>query len=120
MDERMTSTTFEIPGYRIVDNFGVVRGITVRSRSVFGTIGATFQTLRGGNISLYTELCEMTRIEAFHILLAHASEVGANALVGVRYDATEISTGVTEVLCYGTAVKVEPVAIPSHHQLGSE
>jgi uncharacterized protein YbjQ (UPF0145 family) len=109
MDERMTSTTFEIPGYRIVENLGLVRGITVRSRSVFGTIGAAFQTLRGGNITIYTELCEMTRIEAFRILLQHASEVGANALVGIRYDATEVMTGVTEVLCYGTAVKVEPV-----------
>lgn len=109
MDERMTSTTFEIPGYRIVENLGLVRGITVRSRSVFGTIGAAFQTLRGGNITILTELCEMTRIEAFRILLQHASEVGANGLVGIRYDATEIMTGVTEVLCYGTAVKVEPV-----------
>ena len=108
MDERMTSTTFEIPGYRIVENLGVVRGITVRSRSVIGNVGAAFQTLVGGNITIYTELCEMTRIEAFRILLQHASEVGANALVGVRYDATEIMKGVTEVLCYGTAVKVEP------------
>jgi uncharacterized protein YbjQ (UPF0145 family) len=120
MDERMTSTTFEIPGYQVVENFGVVRGITVRSRSVFGTIGAAFQTLLGGNITLYTELCEMTRIEAFRILLQHASEVGANALIGVRYDATEIMTGVTEVLCYGTAVKVEPVEIASQRQLRPE
>jgi uncharacterized protein YbjQ (UPF0145 family) len=117
MDERMTSTTFEIPGYRIVENFGVVRGITVRSRSVFGTIGAGFQTLRGGNITIFTELCEMTRIEAFRILLQHAAEVGANALVGVRYDATEIMTGVTEVLCYGTAVRVEPDGSGARHQL---
>ena len=109
VDERMTSTTFEIPGYHIVENLGLVRGITVRSRSVFGTIGAALQTLRGGNITIYTELCEMTRIEAFRILLQHAGEVGANALVGIRYDATEVMTGVTEVLCYGTAVRVEPV-----------
>ena len=120
VDERMTSTTFEIPGYHIVENFGVVRGITVRSRSLFGTLGAAFQTLRGGNITLYTELCEMTRIEAFRILLQHAAEVGANALVGVRYDATEIMTGVTEVLCYGTAVRVEPGMPDTHHQLSSE
>jgi uncharacterized protein YbjQ (UPF0145 family) len=113
MDERMTTTTFELPGYRVVKNFGVVRGITVRSRSVFGTLGATLQTLRGGNIGIFTELCEMTRIEAFRILLTHATEVGANALLGVRYDATEIMTGVTEVLCYGTAVQVEPVGVPS-------
>jgi uncharacterized protein YbjQ (UPF0145 family) len=109
VDERMTSTTFEIPGYHIVENFGLVRGITVRSRSIFGTIGASLQTLRGGNITIFTELCEMTRIEAFRILLQHAGEVGANALVGIRYDATEVMTGVTEVLCYGTAVRVEPV-----------
>lgn len=109
MDERMTSTTFELPGYEAVYNFGVVRGITVRSRSLFGTIGAAFQTIRGGNITLLTELCEMTRIEAFHILLEHATDVGANAVIGVRYDATEIMSGVTEVLCYGTAVTVRPV-----------
>ena len=108
MDARMTSTTFELPGYRIVENFGVVRGITVRSRSVIGTFGAALQTLRGGNISLFTELCEMTRIEAFHILLDHARDVGGNAVVGVRYDATEVMSGVTEVICYGTAVLVEP------------
>ena len=108
MDARMTSTTFELPGYRIVENFGVVRGITVRSRSVFGTFGAALQTLRGGNISLFTELCEMTRIEAFHILLDHAAQVGGNAVVGVRYDATEVMAGVTEVICYGTAVLAEP------------
>jgi uncharacterized protein YbjQ (UPF0145 family) len=120
MDEHMTSTTFDLPGYEVVENLGVVRGITVRSRSVFGTIGAAFQTLRGGNITLLTELCEMTRIEAFRILLQHAGEIGANAVLGVRYDATEIMNGVTEVLCYGTAVKVEPAGIPSHHQLKPE
>lgn len=108
MDERMTSTTFELNGYRVVQSLGMVRGITVRSRSVFGTIGAGFQTLFGGNITLLTELCETARLEAFRILLDHAEEMGANAVVGIRYDATEIMTGVTEVICYGTAVLVEP------------
>ncbi len=107
MNERMTSTTFDLPGYHVVESLGVVRGITVRSRSVFGTIGAALQTLRGGNITILTELCEMTRIEAFRIMLQHADEIGANAVLGVRYDATEILSGVTEVLCYGTAARVE-------------
>jgi uncharacterized protein YbjQ (UPF0145 family) len=88
----------------------VVRGITVRSRSVFGTMGAALQTLRGGNISLLTELCEQARLEAFHILLSHAEEVGANAVLGIRYDATELMQGVSEVLCYGTAARVERTA----------
>ena len=104
----MTSTTFSIDGYRIRQNLGVVRGIVVRSRSVFGTIGAGLQTLVGGNISLFTELCEKTRNEAFDLMLAHAQQVGANGVVGIRYDATEVMQGVTEVLCYGTAV----VAVP--------
>jgi len=106
---RMTTTAFTIDGYRIVETFGVVRGITVRSRSIFGTIGGSLQTIFGGNISLFTELCEQTRSEAFDLLLEHASEIGANAVLGVRYDATEVMDGVTEVLCYGTAVVVEPV-----------
>jgi uncharacterized protein YbjQ (UPF0145 family) len=107
---RMTTTAFTIDGFRIVKSFGVVRGITVRSRSVFGTIGASLQTLVGGNITLFTELCEQTRAEAFEMMVAHAREMGANAVIGVRYDATEIMQGVTEVLCYGTAAVVEPVA----------
>jgi uncharacterized protein YbjQ (UPF0145 family) len=102
----MTSTTFELEGYRITRNLGVVRGITVRSRSIFGTIGASLQTLVGGNISLFTELCEKTRGEAFEMMLRHAQEAGANAVIGIRYDATEVMQGVTEVLCYGTAVIV--------------
>jgi uncharacterized protein YbjQ (UPF0145 family) len=106
----MTTTTFTLDGYRISRTLGVVRGITVRSRSIFGTIGGSLQTLVGGNISLFTELCEKTRNEAFDMMLAHAKESGANAVVGVRYDATEVMQGVTEVLCYGTAVFVAPEA----------
>lgn len=108
MIHKMTSTTFTIDGYRIRQNLGVVRGIVVRSRSVFGTIGASLQTLVGGNITLFTELCEKTRNEAFDLMLGHAQQVGANAVIGIRYDATEVMQGVTEVLCYGTAVVVEP------------
>jgi uncharacterized protein YbjQ (UPF0145 family) len=110
MTHPMTTTTFTLDGYRIVRTLGVVRGITVRSRSIFGTIGGSLQTLVGGNISLFTELCEKTRNEAFDMMLAHARNVGANAVVGVRYDATELMQGVTEVLCYGTAVVVAPEA----------
>jgi uncharacterized protein YbjQ (UPF0145 family) len=106
MTHRMTSTTFTIEGFRITHNHGVVRGIVVRSRSIFGTIGASLQTLVGGNITLYTELCEKTRNEAFDLMLTHARQVGANAVIGIRYDATEVADGVTEVLCYGTAVTV--------------
>jgi uncharacterized protein YbjQ (UPF0145 family) len=106
---QMTTTAFTIDGYRIVKSFGVVRGITVRSRSVFGTIGASLQTIVGGNITLFSELCEQTRAEAFEMMVNHAVERGANAVIGVRYDATEIMQGVTEVLCYGTAVVMEPV-----------
>jgi uncharacterized protein YbjQ (UPF0145 family) len=106
---RMTTTTFTLDGHRITDTFGVVRGITVRSRSIFGTLGGSLQTIFGGNISLFTELCETTRQEAFEMMVAHAEEIGANAVVGVRYDANEVMSGVTEVLCYGTAVKVEHV-----------
>ena len=103
------TTAFELPGYRLTRNHGVVRGIVVRSRSIIGTIGASLQTLVGGNISLYTDLCEKAREDAFRIMLAHGAELGANALVGVRYDANEIAPGVTEVLAYGTAVTVERV-----------
>ena len=108
MTSTMTSTTFDLPGHRIVRNLGVVRGITVRSRSILGTIGGSLQTLIGGNITLFTELCERTGAEAFDMLLRHAAELGANAVVGIRYDATEVLQGVSEVLCYGTAVVVEP------------
>ena len=106
----LTTTTFELPGYRVVRSFGVVRGIVVRSRSIVGNIGAGLQSLIGGNISLYTSLCERTREDAFNQMLAHAGELGGNAVVGVRYDATEIGAGITEVLCYGTAVYVEKSA----------
>jgi uncharacterized protein YbjQ (UPF0145 family) len=103
----MTTTANTLDGYRTTKTFGVVRGITVRSRSVIGTIGASLQTLVGGNITLLTELCEKAREEAFALMLQHAQEVGANAIIAVRYDATEVMQGVTEVLCYGTAVQVE-------------
>jgi uncharacterized protein YbjQ (UPF0145 family) len=105
----LTTTTFELPGYRVVKCFGVVRGIVVRSRSIIGNFGAHLQSLFGGNISLYTSLCERTREDAFNQMITHAGELGANAVVGVRYDATEIGPGITEVLCYGTAVYVERV-----------
>jgi len=106
MTHPMTTTTFALDGYRVTRNLGVVRGITVRSRSIFGTIGGSLQTLVGGNITLFTSLCEKTRNEAFDMMLAHARDIGANAVLGVRYDATEVMQGVTEVLCYGTAVIV--------------
>ena len=106
---QFVTTAFELPGYRIKRNFGVVRGIVVRSRSIVGTIGASLQTLVGGNISLFSNLCEQTRNDAFELMLQHAGELGANAVIGARYDATEIMQGVTEVLSYGTAVEVEPV-----------
>ena len=108
MNDAMTTTTFELPGYRVVKNLGVVRGIVVRSRSLIGNIGAALQTIVGGNISIYTELCEKARADAFKYCVQHAEAHGANAIIGVRYDATEVSNGVTEVLCYGTAVVVEP------------
>lgn len=104
----LTSTTYKLDGYKTVKHLGVVRGITVRSRSIFGRIGADIQTLFGGNITLFTELCEKTRAEAFDMMFTHARDIGANAVVGIRYDATEVTDGVTEVLCYGTAVIVEP------------
>jgi uncharacterized protein YbjQ (UPF0145 family) len=103
----MTTTAFELPGYRIHASFGVVRGVVVRSRSVFGTLGATLQTVMGGNISLFTELAERTRSQAFDTMLHQAHLAGANAVIGVRYDANEMMQGVTEVLCYGTAVHVQ-------------
>ena len=103
----MTSTTFEIPGYRIVESLGVVRGVTVRSRNVFGTLGGMLQSIRGGNNGAFIKLAERARVQAFDTMLHHAHEAGANAVVGVRYDANEIMNGITEVLCYGTAVVVE-------------
>jgi uncharacterized protein YbjQ (UPF0145 family) len=105
----MTTTGFDVPGFRIVDNLGVVRGVVVRSRSIFGTVGARLQTLLGGNISLFTELAERTRKQAFDTMLVQAHMAGADAVVGIRYDANELMKGVTEVLCYGTAVSVEPL-----------
>ena len=104
----MTTTAFTLDGYRIVETRGLVRGVIVRSRSFVGTLGASLQTLVGGNISLFTELCERTREDAFQLMLDHARQHGANAVIGIRYDATEVMAGVTEVLCYGTAVVVAP------------
>ncbi|HTS65463.1 MAG TPA: YbjQ family protein [Candidatus Acidoferrales bacterium] len=104
------TTTFDLPGYRVKRNLGVVRGIVVRSRSIVGTIGAGLQTIVGGNISLFSNLCEQTRNDAFDLMIRHAGDLGANAILGARYDATEIMNGVTEVLAYGTAVVVEPVS----------
>jgi uncharacterized protein YbjQ (UPF0145 family) len=105
----MVTTQFELDGFRVVRTLGVVRGIIVRSRSIFGTIGASLQTILGGNITLLTQLCEKTRADAFDLMLQHAAQLGGNAVVGARYDATEIMQGVTEVLAYGTAVFVEPI-----------
>ena len=107
MDHKLTTTAFELPGCRIVRNLGVVRGIVVRSRSIVGSFGASLQSLVGGNITIWSNLCEQTRQEAFELMIQHAEEVGANAIIGCRYDATEIAQGVTEVLAYGTAVVVE-------------
>jgi uncharacterized protein YbjQ (UPF0145 family) len=107
MDLAMTTTAFMIDGYRIVRNLGLVRGITVRSRSVLGNLAGGIQTIFGGNITIFTELCEHARLEAFELLLQHAQELGANAIVGIRYDANDVMDGVTEVLAYGTAVVVE-------------
>ncbi|HEV2469158.1 MAG TPA: YbjQ family protein [Candidatus Sulfotelmatobacter sp.] len=109
VSHNMVTTQFELDGFRVTRTLGVVRGIVVRSRSIFGTIGAGLQTLVGGNITLLTNLCEKTRQEAFDLMLQHAAELGANAVVAARYDATEVMQGVTEVLAYGTAVFVEPV-----------
>jgi uncharacterized protein YbjQ (UPF0145 family) len=108
VSHQMVTTAFELPNFRINQNLGVVRGIVVRSRNVFVNIGAAFQTLVGGNITAWTQLCEQTRKDAFEIMIQHATELGANAIIGARYDTTELSTSVTEVLAYGTAVIVEP------------
>lgn len=110
VDLGYTTTAFTLDGYRVIQTLGVVRGITVRSRSVFGLLGAKFQTILGGNITMFTRLCENAREEAFNIMLVHAEELGANAVIGIRYDAGELMPGVTEVLCYGTAVQIEPVS----------
>jgi uncharacterized protein YbjQ (UPF0145 family) len=109
VEHAIATTTFTVEGHRIVRQIGVVRGLTVRSRSIFGTVGAALQTVVGGEITLFTELCERSRSEAFANMVEHAREAGANAIVGVRYDTTEVMDGVTEVLCYGTAVIVEPI-----------
>lgn len=109
VSHQMVTTAFELPGFRIVQNLGVVRGIVVRSRNVFVNIGASLQTLIGGNINAWTTLCEQTRSDAFEIMIQHATEVGANAVIAARYDANEVATSATEILCYGTAVIVEPL-----------
>lgn len=110
VDSSMVTSALELPGYRIVRNFGIVRGIVVRSRSIIGNLGAALQTVIGGNITLLTNLCEKTREDAYELLLQHAAQHGANAIVCMRYDATEVMQGVTEVLAYGTAVQVEPIS----------
>ncbi len=107
MNHENITTAFELPGKKTVKNLGLVKGITVRSRSIFGSIGGSLQTLVGGNISLFTSLCEKTREESYNLMVKHAEEMGANAVIGVRYDANDIMGGVTEVLCYGTAVVIE-------------
>lgn len=108
LNDAMVTTAFELPGYRIVRNIGIVRGIVVRSRSIVGNIVGALQSLFGGNITIYTSLCEQARAETYKDMLKHARQRGANAIVGMRYDATDVMTGLTEVLCYGTAVVVEP------------
>jgi uncharacterized protein YbjQ (UPF0145 family) len=108
MDHQLVTTTFDLTGLQVAKNLGVVRGIIVRSRSVIGNLGAAVQQFFGGNISIYTNLCEQARGDAYELMIRHAEEIGANAIIGVRYDATEIGPGVTEVLCYGTAVQVVP------------
>lgn len=107
MDKKNITTAFEIPGKRLKESLGVAKGITVRSRSIVGSIGGALQTIIGGNITLFTSLCEKAREEAFELMVKHAAEMGGNSVVGVRYDATDVMQGVTEVLCYGTAVVVE-------------
>jgi uncharacterized protein YbjQ (UPF0145 family) len=109
MEKRFTTTSFDFTGYKITEYYGVVRGITVRSRSVVGNIGANLQSLVGGNITLYTTLCEKAREEAYDLMLSHADDMHANAVIGVRYDANEVASGITEVICYGTAVTVEKI-----------
>ena len=108
VSHQMVTTAFELPNFRVVQNLGIVRGIVVRSRNVFATLGATLQMVVGGNITVWTNLCEQTRNDAFDIMIQHATEIGANAIIGARYDTTELAQGVTEVLAYGTAVIVEP------------
>jgi len=108
-EDSMVTTAFELPGYRIARNLGVVRGITVRSRSIVGNLLGGLQTIFGGNITIYTELCEQAREETYRDMVRHARQLGANAVIGMRYDATDVMTGLTEVLCYGTAVVVEPL-----------
>lgn len=108
IDAGLVTTAFEIPGYRIVRNIGIARGVIVRSRSIVGNIGASLQTLLGGNITIYTQLCERARADAYGLMVEHAAQTGANAVIGMRYDANEVAAGVTEVLAYGTAVVVEP------------
>jgi uncharacterized protein YbjQ (UPF0145 family) len=107
MDKNNITTALELPNKKITKNFGLVRGLTVRSRSIFGTIGGALHTIVGGNITLFTSLCEKTRQESFELMIKHAEELGANAIISVRYDANEVMSGVTEVLCYGTAVLAE-------------
>jgi uncharacterized protein YbjQ (UPF0145 family) len=109
VSHHLVTTAFEIPGFRVIRNLGIVRGIVVRSRNLFVNIGAAFQTMVGGNITAWTKLCEQTRSDAFEIMIQHATELGANAVIGARYDATEVAKGATEVLAYGTAVIVEPL-----------
>lgn len=109
MNHSMVTTAFGIDGYRVSKNLGIVRGITVRSRSILGNIGAGFQTIFGGQITLYQELCENAREEAYELMIAHAAQMGANAIIGMRYDANEVASGITEVLAYGTAVVMEHI-----------
>ncbi len=116
VSHQMVTTAFEVPNFRITQNLGIVRGIVVRSRNVFANIGGALQTLVGGNITVWTRLCEQTRAEAFEIMIQHATELGANAIIGARYDATEVMKGATEVLAYGTAVIVEPIDATSTYR----
>ena len=109
MDHTMVTTAFSFDGYKVVKNLGIVRGIIVRSRSIFGTLGGALQTIFGGNISMFTELCERTRSDSYELMIKHAEALGANAVIGVRYDTTDVLQGVSEVLCYGTAVVVEKI-----------
>jgi len=109
MDNALVTTGFGLEGYKVVKHLGMVRGITVRSRSVIGNIGAAFQSLVGGNITLYTELCEHARTEAYALMVSHAESMGGNGIIGVRYDTNDIMDGVTEVVCYGTAVNIQPM-----------
>ncbi len=110
VNPNMVTTAYDLPGYRVVKTLGLVRGVTVRSRSILGTIGASLETLVGGNITLFEEMCEKTREQALDLMMVHATQHGANAVIGVRYDATEVMQGVTEVIAYGTAVQVQPAS----------